>query len=96
VSSENPAVAVPDEAWSARNIPDAAFPLRVPVTLHPGQTTITADLVVYYCEAVKESLCLVKPLRVTVPLRVSSDGASAGRPVIDATVDLSVMPEISR
>ncbi|MCC7407623.1 MAG: redoxin domain-containing protein, partial [Phycisphaeraceae bacterium] len=42
VSSENPAVAVPDEAWSARNIPDAAFPLRVPVTLHPGQTTITA------------------------------------------------------
>ncbi|MCC7205304.1 MAG: redoxin domain-containing protein [Phycisphaeraceae bacterium] len=96
VRSQDAAVAMPDEAWIARNIPDVTFPLRVPVTLRPGQTTITADLVVYYCEAVKESLCLVKPLQVTIPLRVSNDGASAGRPVIDATVDLGVTPKVIR
>lgn len=67
-------VALPREP--EQNIENPTFPLEIPLTFRPGTTSLVVDLVVYYCEAKSESVCLVKQIRFDVPVRVggSSDG----------------------
>jgi hypothetical protein len=45
------------------------FPLEVPVKIGTGDVVVTADFVVYYCEAEKETLCFFKQARVTLPVK---------------------------
>jgi len=46
------------------------FPVSVPIKVSEGEATLRADFVVYYCEAVKESLCFFKEARVSIPVKV--------------------------
>ncbi len=56
-----------------KNIENPVFPLDIPVTFRPGATTLLVDLIVYYCEAKTESVCLVKQVRFEVPLKVGGE-----------------------
>jgi DNA-binding beta-propeller fold protein YncE len=49
-------------------LPD--LPLEIPVTFVAGQTELTLDLAVYWCEGVNQSLCFVDRAKMVVPLSV--------------------------
>jgi hypothetical protein len=40
------------------------------VNVAEGEASLTADLVLYYCEAEKETLCYFKEARVRIPVKV--------------------------
>lgn len=48
------------------------FPVTIPIKVHEGDTVVTADLIIYYCEAAKESLCFFKEARLALPVKVKS------------------------
>jgi thiol-disulfide isomerase/thioredoxin len=50
------------------------MPVTVPAVFHEGETKLTADLVVYYCKAAAESLCLIERVRLLLPLVVTAGG----------------------
>jgi hypothetical protein len=50
------------------------FPIKFPVDLVAGETTIEITATAFYCEAVDNSLCLVQEVTLTVPI-VVSDGS---------------------
>ena len=51
-----------------------SFPLQIPLAFSSGEGELQADLVIYYCEAEAESLCLIEQVRLLLPIRVESDG----------------------
>lgn len=53
-----------------------SFPLQVPLTIN-GAGELQADLVIYYCEAEAESLCLLEQVRLRLPVEVGSSEALA-------------------
>ena len=70
-SAEDGSVVAVDSTRREQNIEDPQFPILLPARFSEGTTTLKVDLVVYYCEKEKESLCLVKPLRLVVPVAVN-------------------------
>lgn len=56
-----------------QNIPNPTFPLEIPASFSGGTTNVEVDLVVYYCAENEESLCLIKQLKLVLPVTVSSD-----------------------
>lgn len=70
-----------------QNITNPAFPISIPATFGLGRTSVEVDLVVYFCEERKESLCLIKQLNVRVPIAVNR---SDGRTSLDVAVDVKV------
>ncbi len=54
-----------------QNIQNPKFPVSIPATFGVGRTTVDVNLVVYYCADGKESLCLIKQLRLSVPVQVA-------------------------
>jgi hypothetical protein len=64
-----------DPARANQTIVEPAFPLSFPAEFSEGQSELTADLVVYYCEAEAQSLCFIERVRVTAPLTVEAGGA---------------------
>ena len=52
------------------------MPVTVAAVFHEGETNLTADLVVYYCQAAAESLCLIERVRLLLPLVVTAGGPS--------------------
>ena len=40
------------------------------VRVSEGEGVVRADFLIYYCEAVKESLCFFKEARVSIPVKV--------------------------
>lgn len=63
-----------DTATANQRIVSPTFPLAVPASLSEGETTLTVDLVIYYCEAEAESLCFIEQVRLIVPVAVAGDG----------------------
>jgi hypothetical protein len=57
-----------------RSMVNPTFPLELAVTFVEGQGSLTGDLNIIYCEADKESLCLLKQLRFNVPLVIGDSG----------------------
>jgi hypothetical protein len=53
---------------------EPSFPLSFPATFVAGESEITADLIIYYCEAEAESLCFIERVRITVPVTVTAGG----------------------
>src|SRR5512140_272720 len=53
-----------------QNVQNPKFPLSIPATFGVGKTNVDVNLVVYYCAEGKESLCLIKQLRLAVPVQV--------------------------
>lgn len=68
------AVASSDEkviaALEARNLASPSLPIRIPLSGKPGQTTLRVELLVYYCPADHQAQCLVKPVRLEIPVKV--------------------------
>jgi thiol-disulfide isomerase/thioredoxin len=63
----------PDQA--NQTIVEPTFPLSFAAEFAEGQSDLTGDLTIYYCEAESESLCLIERVRVTAPLTIESGGA---------------------
>jgi len=53
-----------------QSIKQPHFPVEVAVKVNPGQTSVRAEFVLYYCESEKESLCYFKDVTVTLPIKV--------------------------
>ena len=68
-TSQNQVVAF--SAGAEQTFRNPHFPVEVPIKVGEGDSSITADFVVYYCEAAKESLCYFKEARVTIPVKVT-------------------------
>ena len=53
-----------------------SFPQQIPVgfSAGEGEGKLQADLVIYYCEAEAESLCLIEQVRLVLPIEVADDG----------------------
>ncbi len=51
------------------------MPITLPITLKTGQTDLIADVDVYYCDAINETLCYVSRLHLTAPLTIAAGGA---------------------
>jgi thiol-disulfide isomerase/thioredoxin/sugar lactone lactonase YvrE len=64
----------PDSATVQQIAP--SFPRQVPLTVN-GAGELQADLVIYYCEADAESLCLLEQVRLLLPIEVGSGEALA-------------------
>ena len=64
-----------------QNIENPVFPVSIPATFGVGRTAVHINLAVYYCEERKESLCLIRQLKVTVPVEVLRDRAETSLPV---------------
>lgn len=63
-----------DTATADQRLVSPTFPLAVPASFSEGETTLTVDLVIYYCEAGAESLCFIEQVRLVVPVAVAGDG----------------------
>ncbi len=50
------------------------FPLRVPVTLQAGEDLLRGNLTIYYCEALRDSLCFIERVTLEAPLNVAEGG----------------------
>ena len=66
------------------------FPVTVAVRLREGKARVTADLRIYYCEALDEAVCYVKRARLAVPLAVQ-----AGGPGSEIRIAYAVAPQPS-
>ena len=51
------------------------FPLDFPATFHPGAASVTLDLSLVYCREKEVSVCLIKQVRLVVPVTVAPGGA---------------------
>ncbi|HSB09692.1 MAG TPA: thioredoxin-like domain-containing protein [Blastocatellia bacterium] len=61
------------------------FPVTIPIKVGEGDAVVTADLVIYYCEAAKETLCFFKEIRLAIPVKAKS---GAGNRELSATYKL--------
>jgi len=66
-------------------IVEPAFPLTFTAQFNPGEAQLTADLVIYYCEAEAQSLCLIERVRVTAPVNVTESGGDG----VEDTLEVS-------
>ncbi|NDJ87502.1 MAG: redoxin domain-containing protein [Chloroflexi bacterium] len=77
VSQSDDIVSVPEESQNFRElVPE--LPVRLAVTFEEGSSTYTADLTIYWCEAVKEELCFIERVSVVAPVSVEP-GAGANQ-----------------
>jgi hypothetical protein len=70
------------EGDQRQRIPAPEMPLRVPVKLLEGSDLLHVDLVIYYCEAVNESLCFIEQVSLDAPVTVTTGG---GQPLVTLT-----------
>jgi hypothetical protein len=86
VSSADPKVAAVAPEHAEQNLTKPTFPLKIPAKFNPGQSKISVDLVVYYCESQSEGVCLVKQVRIETPLTVIQNAKQAS---VTVSLDLT-------
>jgi hypothetical protein len=74
--SSDGAVAFDAETANQRII-EPEFPLSFTADFSEGTAELTGDLVIYYCEATSQSLCLIERVRVHAPVNVEAAGADS-------------------
>jgi len=75
VWSQNPTASIEESMRDYRVItPD--LPIEFPVTFTEGQTNLGVELTIYWCEAIKETLCFVERGTVVLPVTVSPEAVS--------------------
>jgi len=75
-SAENGKISLnPDDI--RRSIVNPIFPLALPFHATTGDTTLVGEVVIYYCQAKRESLCLVDRARLVIPVTVSAGGQNS-------------------
>ncbi|MGH2543277.1 MAG: thioredoxin-like domain-containing protein, partial [Ardenticatenaceae bacterium] len=69
-----------------RSIVAPAFPLSLGATFRAGQSTLTAELTIFYCEAETEAICLIQQVRLVVPVQVREGGGAAPAVTLDYAI----------
>jgi sugar lactone lactonase YvrE len=64
-----------DPGLANQSIVAPQLPISVPATFAAGASSLTGDLVIYYCEQEAQALCLIERVRLTVPVTVEPGGA---------------------
>jgi DNA-binding beta-propeller fold protein YncE len=64
---------------------ETSVSLPVPVTLQPGQTSISAQASIYYCREGEQALCFIGQFEFTIPVTVQA-GAEASEVTLDYTL----------
>lgn len=82
------AVVLP-ETWADYREVEPPLPLIVPLTLTEGQATITGELSIYWCEAVKEELCFIDNAELTIPVTVMAEADTS-----DITAAIPLTPPL--
>jgi thiol-disulfide isomerase/thioredoxin/sugar lactone lactonase YvrE len=75
-TSSDEAVAFDAEAAN-QIVVEPEFPLTFPAEFSEGAAELTGDLVIYYCEEISQSLCLIERVRVQAPVTVDAAGADS-------------------
>ncbi len=76
ISSEDDTVSVSEDFMNYREVlPE--LPLHIPVTFNEGSTIYSTDLTIYWCEAVRETLCFIERVTLTIPVNVSTDSENS-------------------
>ncbi len=70
-------IAIPPDSALVQQVAPS-FPLQLPLAVS-GTGELQADLVIYYCEAAAESLCLLEQVRLILPLAVADGGVEAAQ-----------------
>ena len=70
-SSTGEAVLI-DAANTKQSLLAPELPLQVPVTLQPGADLLRGELTIYYCEAIRDSLCFIERVTLEAPLMVAA------------------------
>lgn len=76
-----------DESWSNYQQVDPVMPLQIPLTLQEGNTFLNMGLTIYWCEAVKQTLCFVERRQLNILLKIE-----AGSSNDIALVELALIP----
>jgi sugar lactone lactonase YvrE len=63
-----------DTSEANRSIVEPEFPLTISAQFGEGESELTGDLIIYYCEAESQSLCFIERVRVTAPVTIVADG----------------------
>lgn len=87
-SSDNSAVSI-TEADAKIEAIEPKLPIVIPITLRPGEATMTLSLSIYWCEAVNETLCFVDRREVKVPLTIAADGITT-----QALAEIALVPPV--
>ena len=66
-----------DAEHQRQSLHEPELPLRVPVTLQPGADLLRGDLTIYYCEAIRDSLCFIERVTLETPLMVAEGAGSS-------------------
>ncbi len=62
------------------------FPMTFPAVFKAGTAEVTLDMALVYCREQQASVCMIKQVRITVPLQVvETSAASAPSPVLNVT-----------
>jgi hypothetical protein len=85
---DDPIAQIPADSREIR-IVHPELPLEVPVTFAAGQTELTLNLTVYWCESVNESLCFVDRSELVMPLSVVP-----GEDLHTITFDRALVPPV--
>lgn len=70
-SSESEVVMIAEEDRQ-QFLHEPEWPLRVPVSLQAGEGLLSGDLTIYYCEAIRDSLCFIERVTLEAPLNVAA------------------------
>jgi hypothetical protein len=76
-----------EDANRKQSMVEPELPIRVPITLIEGSDLLHGNLTIYYCEAVKESLCFIDQVSIEVPVTVAASGATS-----EIVLDHSITP----
>lgn len=57
------------------------FPVSLPLTARPGHTVLTLDLVLNLCRADGKGMCLIREMRLALPVSVTPEAPSRPLPV---------------
>lgn len=74
-NSNHTSVTLP-ETWAKYEQVMPTMPLEIPVKLSDGVALITGDLMIYWCEAINETLCFVDHRVLSIPVSVSAEAAT--------------------
>lgn len=80
-----------DESWEDYQTKEPTMPIDIPLVLREGSTLLTLEMAIYWCEAIKETLCFVERQNLTVPVSVT---ANAGNSIAQLEIPL-IPPEIA-
>jgi DNA-binding beta-propeller fold protein YncE len=74
--SSDEVVSLPEDAREYRVV-TPELPIEFPVTLTEGETNLSVELTIYWCEAIRETLCFVERSHVILPIEVSADATTS-------------------